>query len=119
MDEDIRFPVSILSANGSPTVRYFVCPYKCTVRDLIGAVSLDVGDDETVTLINYTDTKTLGVLAFGSDIAAGAKGTWTPDVTNGNYVNDVGDVLEFTITDCTVAGVFEMLLELDPKCRIP
>lgn len=118
MDEDIRFPIYCLGVAGVETLP-FVCPYKCTVRDLIGAVSEDPGDGETVTLTNATKSKTLGVITWGSDIAANAKGVWVADTTNGNYVNAAGDVLLFTTSDCTAAAVFHMLLELDPKCRIP
>ena len=118
MDEDIRFPVNVTGIVGVAT-RPFVCPYKCTVRDLIGAVSADPGDDETVTLTNLTQTKTLGVLTFGSGIAANAKGVWAADGTDGNNVNNEGDVLLFTTSDCAAAAVFAMILELDPKCRIP
>ena len=116
MDEDIRFTVNVLGIVGVATYP-FVCPYKCTVRSLIGAVSADPGDDETVTLTNATDSKTLGVLTFGNDIAANAKGVWTADVTNGDYVNDEGDVLLFTTSDCAAIANFSMILELDPKCR--
>ena len=116
MDEDIRFPVYLLGATGAVTLP-FVCPYACTVRGLIGAVSADPGDAETVTLTNATQSVTLGVLLFGTDIAANAKGVWTADVTAGETVNALGDVLLFTVTQLTAAAVFEMILELDPKCR--
>jgi len=117
MDEDIRFTVSILGSTGGAVTRPFVCPYACTVRDLIGAVSADPGDAESVTLTNATQSVTLGVLLFGTDIAANAKGVWTADVTEGETVNAAGDVLLFTVTQLTAAAVFEMILELDPKCR--
>ena len=118
MDQDIMFPVNVLGIVGVATYP-FVCPYKCTVRDLAGAVSADPGDDETVTLTNLTQTKTLGVLTFGNNIAANAKGVFTPDSTNGNFINAVGDVLLFTTSDCAAVANFSMMLELDPKCRLP
>jgi len=118
MDEDIRFTVHLLGVAGVETLP-FVCPYKCTVRDLIGAVCTDPGDDETVTLTNVTQSVTLGVLLFGNDIAANAVGAWTADVTEGNTVCEAGDVLLFTTSDCTAIAVFNMILELDPKCRLP
>jgi hypothetical protein len=116
MDEDIRFPVFILGATGAVTLP-FVCPYACTVRDLIGAVAKDPGDDETITLTNVTQSVTLGVLLFGNDIAANAKGVWTADSTEGETVNAEGDVLLFTISTLAQAAIFSMILELDPKCR--
>ena len=117
MDEDIRFPIQILGSTGAPVVVPFVCPYACTVRGLIGAVAADPGDAESVTLTNVTQSVTLGVLLWGSTIAANAKGTWTADVTEGETVNAKGDVLVFTVTQLTAATVFSLLLELDPKCR--
>lgn len=118
MDEDIRFTVYIIGIVGV-AVTTLVCPYKCTFRDLIGAVNADPGDDETVTVVNATQTKTLGVLLFGNDIAANAKGVWTADVTNGNTVCAAGDVITFTSSDCAAAALFSLIAELDPKCRVP
>jgi len=119
MDEDIRFPVHLLGVAGVETLP-FICPYRCTVRDLIGVVDADPGDDETVTLTNNTQSVTLGVLLFGNDIAANtAHVSWTPDATNGNTVCEEGDILLFTTSDCAAIAVFNMILELDPKCRVP
>jgi len=118
MDEDIRFPVYCLGSTGGALPYTFVCPYKCTVRDLIGAVNVDPGDAESVTLTNATQSTTLGVLLWGSTIAANAKGIWTADVTEGDTVNNAGDVLVFTVTQVTAAATFSLILELDPKCRV-
>ncbi len=118
MDEDIRYTINIAGIVGV-AITAFPCPYKCTVRDLIGCVNIDPGDDETVTVTNATQAKTLGVLLFGNDIAANALGVWTADVTNGNLVNAKNDVLVFTGSDCAAAAVVTMVLELDPKCRVP
>lgn len=119
MDEDIRFSLSILGGTGAATDRYWQVPYKSTFRDLLGTFSADPGDDETVTVVNVTQTKTLGVLTFGSGISVGAKGVWAADSTDGNTVNAAGDVLKFTVTQLTAASEVELLIELDPKARIP
>lgn len=120
MDEDIRFPIYCLGATGATAPFTFVCPYKCTIRDLIGAVSADPGDGETITVTNNTQSDiTMGVITWGSDIAANAKGTWAADSTYGNTVCEAGDVLVFTVSQCSAAATFSLILELDPKCRVP
>jgi len=119
MDEDIRFTMGILGSTGGAVVMYWEVPYACTFRDLKGCVNADPGDSETITVYNATQSKTLGVLAFGDDIAAGAKGTWTADATYGNTVCAAGDVLTFTFTQLTAAATAQLIIELDPKCRVP
>ena len=117
MDEDIRFPVYILGATGA-VVQPFVCPYACTVRDLIGVAGLDPGDAETITLTNTTQSDiTLGVLLWGSTLSSYAKGAWTADATYGDTVCAEGDVLLFTVSTLEQASLLSLILELDPKCR--
>ena len=119
MDEDIRFTKDLLSSTGAATVAYHKCDYKCTFRAFWAICSADLGTGETVTVANLTDTKTLGVATFADAATAGDEATWVKDVTNGDYVCDVGDILSFTITQCTAAGIVSLGYELDPKARIP
>jgi len=119
MDEDIRFCIGILGSSGGATNRYWQAPYMCTMRDIKATWSADPGDNETITVTNETQSVTLGVLSFGASLAVGAKGTWTADTTNGNTVNASGDVIKFAMTQLTAASVCELIVELDPKCRVP
>jgi len=119
MDEDIRFPVYCLGATGGTAPFTFVVPYKCTVRGVTGAVSADPGGGETITLTNATQSLTMGVITWGSTIAANAKGTWVADSTDGEKSMAEGDVLVFTVSQCTAAATFSLVLELDPKNRKP
>jgi len=119
MDEDIRFTFIVLGATGGDTTFTFPVPYKCTVRGLTCSVSADPGDGETVTVTNATQSTNVGVMAMGSTIAANALGTWTKDATAGDYVQEKDDVFVFVISTLTAAAYFSMVLELDPKARIP
>ncbi|RLC68835.1 MAG: hypothetical protein DRH97_01875 [Chloroflexi bacterium] len=119
MDEDIRFSKDLLASVGGAVVAYHKCDYKCTFRGFWAICSADPGTAETVTVINLTDTKTLGVATFANDAVAGDEATWVKDVTDGDYVCDVGDILSFTITQCTAAVMVSMGYELDPKSRVP
>lgn len=119
MDEDIRFSKDILTLTGSATLAYHKCDYKCTFRGFWAICSGDPGTGETVTVANLTDTKTLGVATFSDTAVAGDEATWVKDVTDGNYVCDVGDILSFTISQCTAAVIVSMGYELDPKARVP
>ena len=119
MDEDIRFQLSILCLGTTGgTTRYWTVPYRCTFRDLIAvAGNSDPGDAETVTVVNATQSVTLGVATFGSDIAAGAKATWVADTTYGDTVCASGDILTFCATADANTDIIELTFELDPKCR--
>lgn len=118
MDEDIRFTMSILVLSTGGTARYWQVPYRCTFRDLIAiAGNSDIGDSKTVTVANATQSVTLGVATFGTDIAAGAKATWVADTTNGDTVCAEGDILTFTATSTANTDIVELIIELDPKCR--
>ncbi len=119
MDEDIRYQLSILCLGTTGgTTRYFQAPYRCTFRDLIAiAGNSDPGASETVTVVNATQSKTLGVATFGADIAEGAKAVWVADTTNGDLVNAEGDIITFEATADAATDIIELLFELDPKCR--
>lgn len=103
------------SATGAATTVYVPVPVRCIVKDCQASVSADPGDAETVTLADGSTT--LGVLTFGSDIAAGATGTYVADSDGGETVLDAGDVIKVTITQCTAAAVFTGYIEIDPFVR--
>ena len=98
------------------TTERFVVPYDCVVRDAKAVVNADPGDAETISIINGSST--IATLTFGTDIAAGATGTFAKDSTNGNTVLSEGDVLEFT-TSAATAATYSVTLELDPTCVVP
>lgn len=119
MDEDIRFTKDLVASTTASMVHRFKCDYKNTFRGLWGVISGDLGDGDTVTVANETDTKTLGVATFGTAPSAGDEATWVADTTDGNYVNDVGDILTFTLTDVDTIGMVSIGFELDPHARKP
>ena len=119
MDEDIRFTKDLVVSTTTETVHRYRCDYKNTFRGFWAVVSGDIGDGDTVTVVNETDTKTLGVATFGTAPSAGDEATWVVDTTDGNYINEVGDVLSFTLTAADAVGMVSIGFELDPKARVP
>lgn len=119
MDQDIHFQHPIAFAAGALTT-YWQLPYKCTMRNLRGIVQADPGDDETVT-VTYgataaTATTAIGVMTFGTDIAAGAVGTWVADTTTGDTVMAADGFLKF-VTSAAATAVCDLDIELDPYAR--
>ena len=118
MDQSINFQKAIAFAAGALTT-YFYVPYRCTLRSISGIVNADPGDAETVT-VTYGATvaaaTAMGVLTFGTDIAAGAIGTWTEDATTGGTVMAEGSYLKF-VTSAAATAVCDLDIELDPYCR--
>lgn len=119
MDQDINFQKAIAFATGAGTT-FFQVPYRCTVREITGIVQADPGDDETVTVTGgataATATTAIGVLTFGSDIAAGAVGTWGADASTGDTVLEAGSYLKL-VTSAAAAAVCDINIELDPYAR--
>jgi len=113
-----RFQHSAAFAAGALTT-YFYVPYKCTVADIAGIVQADPGDDETVT-VTYGATVTaataIGVLTFGSTIAAGAIGTYVANTTTGKTVLAEGSYLKF-VTTAAATAILDISIELDPHAR--
>lgn len=103
---------------------YLKMPYACTLKNVTGIVQADPGDNETVTFTGGGSvasgasgaTTTLGVLTFGSGVAAGADGTWVGDATNGNMTLLSGSWLK-TTTSAAAAAVCDLNIELDPHGR--
>ncbi|RLC68836.1 MAG: hypothetical protein DRH97_01880 [Chloroflexi bacterium] len=119
MDEDIRFTKDFVASTTAVNVQYHKCDYRNTFRGLWGIASGDIGDADTITVVNLTDTKTLGVATFGDAPSAGEEATWVADTTNGNYINETDDILTFTLSIAATVGLVSIGFELDPHCRVP
>lgn len=119
MDQDIHFQHRTAFASAAATT-YFYLPYRCTVRNISGIVQEDPGDEEAITVTGEAtvdgDSTNIGVLTFGTEIAAGAIGTWTPDATAGDTVLEAGTFLKF-VTSTASAANCDIDIELDPYAR--
>lgn len=119
MDSAIHFTHTITFATGAVT-EYFRVPYRCTLRGVSGVVQADPGDAETITVTGgatvATATTALGTLTFGTDIAAGATGTWAANATTGSTVLEAGAFLKL-VTSAAAAAKCDMIIELDPFAR--
>jgi len=105
-----------LLGKSSGTVDYYcTVPYRCTIGTVRSRCHVDPGDSETITLA-YGST-TLGVVAFGASVSAGAAGTWTEDASSGNTVIPVGGAIKVTASQFTAVGTGSTIhvdIELDP-----
>lgn len=105
-----------LLGKSSGTVDYYVtAPFRCTIADVRSRCHVDPGDSETVTLAY--GSYTLGVVAFGASVSAGAAGTWTEDASSGNTVIAAGGAIKVTLSQLTAVGVGSTVhvdIELDP-----
>lgn len=119
MDQDINFQTNGAFATSAKTT-FFPIPYRCTVRDITAIVQADPGDGQTITITAGetagTATTAIGVYTFGTDIAAGATGEWTPDATDGDTVIEKGSVLKL-VTSAGSTANFNLNIELDPYAR--
>lgn len=115
MDQDIHFQHNIDFASGAIT-HYFIVPYRCTLRNVTGIVQADPGDDETITFTEDSGSTALGVLTFGSTIAAGAEGTWAGDASTGDHVLEAGELIKM-VTSTAAAAQCNLDIELDPYAR--
>jgi len=88
---------------------------KYTVRNAVAVCIADPGDAQTLTLTG--DSVTLGVLLFGSSIAAGAVAGWTADATNGDHELPAGTVLLLTGSATGDAVALWAEIELDEHAR--
>lgn len=120
MLQSIYFQRQAAFATGALTT-YFQLPYRCTVRNIKGIVQADPGDAETVTVTSEPtvggSAVDIGVLTFGTTIAAGAVGVWVADATTGETVLEEGTFLKFVTTAATAAAVLDLDIELDPLAR--
>ena len=113
MDQDIRFQHVI---DFGAVTHYFIVPYRCTLRNVTGIVQGDPGDADTVTFTENSAGTALGVLLFGSTIAAGAVGTWTADTTDGAHVLAAGELIKI-VTSAAATVQCDLDIELDPYAR--
>jgi len=90
------------------------------VRNISGIVQADPGDEEAITVTGEAtvdgDSTNIGVLTFGTEIAAGAIGTWAADATAGDTVLEAGTFLKF-VTSVADAANCDIDIELDPYAR--
>lgn len=106
---------SLLGATGAATTFYAVAPCRCTVKSMQAACSVDPGDAETITLTKGATA--IGVLTYGTDIAAGATGTYAANSTTGDTVFEAGDAMKLVITQLTAAATFCGYIEVDEYAR--
>ena len=106
----------LLGATGAAADFYIPVPTRCTIKGAQAACSADPGDGETITFADGSNA--VGVLTFGSDIAAGATGTYAKNATYGETVFDAGDVIKVTITQLTAAATFCGYIEIDEFARV-
>jgi len=120
MGDNIHYRFRHVSSFAAGAVTsFFYVPYRCTVADIGGIVQADPGDGETVTVTYGTTVAAataIGVLTFGTDIAAGAIGTYVANTTTGKTVLAQGSYLKF-VTSAAAAAVLDMSIELDPHAR--
>ena len=109
-----RIDFSILGATGGGVSAYIPVPFDCKILGMQASPDADPGDAETLTLSE--DSQTIGVLTFGSDIAAGATGTYAADSTYGTKQVNAGDVLKITCSTLTAAATFKGYIDIDPYC---
>lgn len=110
-----NIPFSVTGATGAATTVYIPVPCRCTILSAQASPSADPGDAETIT---FADGSTdVGVLTFGTDIAAGATGTYAADADDGENIFDAGDVIKVTVSQLTAAATFHGYIEIDEYCR--
>ena len=107
---------SVTGATNADTVFYIPVPSKCTVLTAQAACSADPGDGETI--VFASGSTNVGTLTFGTDIAAGATGTYAADATNGETVFSAGGSIKATISTLTAAATFVDYVEVDEFARV-
>ncbi len=105
----------LLGATSAATF-FIPVPTRCIVKSMQAACSVDPGDGETITIADGSTT--IGVLTFGTDIAAGATGTYAADSSGGETILDAGDVIKVTISALTAAATFCGYIEIDEYARV-
>lgn len=127
--QDLRFQVPITIASGVGT-GYLAVPYRSAVRDVRGifGAAASVGastSDAAVTVeqvVASASDVTVGQTAWAkAGLAAGGKGTYTPDASSGNTVLPADDVLKFSFamgsSSTSATGNILLDIELDPFAR--
>jgi len=108
-------PIAILGGTGALD-HYIPAPCRLIVKSIQAACSVDPGDAETITVAKGSTT--VGVLTFGSTIAAGAVGTYVADTTGGETIFEKGEVIKLTISALTAASAFNGYIEVDEFCKV-
>ena len=115
MNGQFRIDFNLLGSTGGASTFYIPAPFDLQIKGVQAACSADPGDGETLTFSENSNE--IGVLTFGSSIAAGATGTYAADSTYGNKTVDAGDVIKVVITQLTAAATFSGYIDVDPYCR--
>jgi len=110
-----KIDFSLLGATGGAATFYIPVPVRCTIKTAQAAASVDPGDAETIEF--YDGSNKVGTLTYGSDIAAGATGTYAADGTYGQTIFDAGDVVKVVISQLTAAATFCGYIEFDEYAR--
>lgn len=106
----------VVTGNTSAAADFYVpCPVRCTVKSMQATPNVDPGDAETLTLADGSNT--VGVLTFGTGIAAGATGTYAANATYGETIFDAGDSIKISVSQLTAAATFNGYIEIDEYAR--
>ena len=110
-----RIDFSVLGATGGGVIAHIPAPYRCTIQKIQASPDADPGDAETLTV--KSGSNTVGVLTFGTDIAAGATGTYVKNSTYGETVFEKDDIIKVEASTLTAAASFKGYIEIDPHAR--
>jgi len=110
-----KIDFSLLGATGGATTFYIPVPSRSTIKTVQAACSADPGDGETITVSKGSTT--VGVLTYGTDIAAGATGVYAADSTGGETIFAAGEVVKVVISQLTAAATFCGYIEFDEFAR--
>lgn len=111
-----KLDFSLLGSASAAATFYIPVPARCTVKNIQAACSVDPGDADTIT-ISKGDT-TVGVLTYGTDIAAGATGVFAADATHGETIFEAGEVIKVVISQLAAAATFCGSIVLDEYARV-
>lgn len=100
---------------------YLILPTECTLRDVTSVVQADPGDGDTITITGGGSvasgasgaTNALGLITFGSGLAAGAAGAWSGDATTGNMTLLSGSLLKM-VTSAAAPADCDLNIKIDP-----
>ena len=111
-----KIDFSLLGSASADVTFYIPVPTRCTVKSVQAACSVDPGDADTITITKATTA--IGVLTYGTDIAAGATGTYAADATTGQTIFEAGDVIKVVISTLGAAATFCGYIVLDEYARV-
>ena len=111
-----RICLTVTGATGAVATIYVPVPVRSTILTAQASCSVDPGDAETIVFADGATT--VGTLTFGTDIAAGAVGTYAADSTNGENVFTAGEAIKVTVSQLTAAATFVGYIEIDEFARV-